>query len=161
MELSLEKQGINFSRGFSSPTPFNVILWSGVFEGDSSYYICNYSLLDKDGPIEFWEYPKADKLLAQYDSEYGVNRLKWFSDHYYTAEQRGDTINFFTLKFGRHKFDSPEASGSFAFFHRIYLNDSGDISGYESFREMDEGNIGEMMARLYSRMLGNKGAYTD
>ncbi|MFT4680716.1 MAG: inner membrane protein [Flavobacteriales bacterium] len=161
METSLEEQGIPFSRGFTSPTPLNIILWSGVFESDSSFYICNYSLLDEIGPIEFWEYPKAEQLITPINHEYGVDRLKWFSDQYYTATQTGDTINFYTLKFGRHKFDSHGADGSFAFYFKIYLDSSGNVTGYENFREMEANNIGDMLGQLKSRTLGDKGAYSN
>ena len=159
MESSLVEQGIPFTRGFTSPTPLNIILWSGVFESRDSYYICNYSLLDEAGPITFWEYEKADHLLENISHEYGVERLKWFSDQYYTATQSGDTINFYTLKFGRHRFESIGPEGSFAFFFKIYLDEDGNVKGYENFREMDSERIGDLLGLLKDRTLGNKDAY--
>ena len=161
MESSLGSQGIYFTRGFTSPTPLNIILWSGVFESSDSYYICNYSLLDEPGPITFWRYEKADQLLAGVSHEYGVERLKWFSDQYYTATQNQDTITFYTLKFGRHKFESDSPQGSFAFYFKIYLDDSGTVTGYENFREMDSEGIGNLFERLKSRVLGHKDAYSQ
>lgn len=160
MESSLAEQRIPYSRGFTSPTPLNIILWSGVFESDSSFYICNYSLLDEAGPVEFWEYQKADHLIEPIANEYGVNRLKWFSDDYYTATQSGDTLNFYTLKFGRHKFDSESPDGSFAFYFKIYKDSSGNVTGYENFREMESENIGEMLGQLKCRVMGDRDAYS-
>ena len=160
MESSLEDQGIPYSRGFTSPTPLNIILWSGVFESDSSFYICNYSLLDEPGPIEFWEYEKADDLILPIASEYGVDRLRWFSDQYYTATQMVDTINFYTLKFGRHKFETDGPDGSFAFYFKIYMDSSGNVTGYKNFREMESENIGKMLGQLKGRVFGDKEAYS-
>lgn len=159
MTASLKSQGVEFHRGFTSPTPFNIILWSGVFEGDSSYFITNYSLLDDGSPVVFWEYKKADHLLKPIEDEYGIDRLKWFSDQYYTATKNGDTINFYTLKFGRHKFESDDPEGSFAFYFQIYLDDDGNVTGYDNVRAARSGQVGSMLEKLYQRMLGDKTIY--
>jgi inner membrane protein len=159
MENSLTEQDIVFCRGFTSPTPLNILLWSGVFESENRFYICNYSLLDEPGPIDFWEYEKADSLLAGINHDYGVDRLKWFSDNYYTVTKHSDTLNFYTLKFGRHKFEGNGPDSSFAFFHRIYLNADGTIARYENLREMESNKAGEMLHNLYNRALCDKTAY--
>jgi len=45
-------QGAKYNALFTTPAPFNTLLWRGVAMSDDGYYEVYYSLLDDAPPIE-------------------------------------------------------------------------------------------------------------
>lgn len=87
---SLEAQNVEYLELLTVPVKFGSINWYGVAKTDQKLYIENYSLLDK-GLIVFEEFPINLHLLQDIDPSL-VNRLKWFSQGFYTvAEHEGKT----------------------------------------------------------------------
>ena len=83
---------------FVGTTPLNILLWYGVAETDSAFHIGYYSLIDDSGDIEWLAFNKNHHLLDGLENEYGLNRLKWFSDQLYVVTQpSADTLKFYTL----------------------------------------------------------------
>ncbi len=96
----LQRQHIESTRHFTTPTPLNNLLWYIVSETDSGYYIGYRSVLDKQQHIDFHFAPKNDNLLKLAPDQADVARLVRFSDGFYTAQMWHDTLVFNDLRFG-------------------------------------------------------------
>lgn len=80
---SLEAEGINYVRYRNQPTVFNNVLWYGVAETETDYYVGFYSLLDKSSKVEVWnKLPKNHHLISNANKD--VKTLSWFSGDYYS-----------------------------------------------------------------------------
>jgi inner membrane protein len=125
-EASLEKENIEYSRYRVTPTILNNILWSGVAETDSAYYIGQYSLLDEEevfAPLSRIE--KNHHLLAGHEKDYDIETLTWFSDNYYSLfiNKKG-ILQYNDLRFGT--FDG-DASSEEKFIFFFYLREEDGV----------------------------------
>lgn len=157
-ENDLKDRSVEFNRSFSGPTPLNILLWYGVYETQKDYRIGYWSVLDPPGPIHWDAYEKQHGLLAPYSKEYGVNRLKWFSNDFYIVRDMGDELRFYTLKFGRTKQVDTSATGSFSFYFNLHPNTDGTLD-YEVTREIEGMDIKQELGRMWQRMSGDTAAY--
>ena len=152
----LKKEAQEMNLVFTGVTPLNIILWYGVAESEGSFHVGYYSFLDKNKDVDWVDFPKNHHLLKGIENEYGVDRLKWFSDDLYViTEPAPDTLNFYTMKFGRSKFASKNPEGSFAFYMRVIKNKDGSLQ-YESIRDVESLNVKKQLSSLYQRVTGNK-----
>ena len=140
---------------FVGTTPLNIALWYGVAETDSAFHIGYYSFFNDSKEVLWIPFQKKHGLIADIEDEYGVDRLKWFSDQLYVITQPSeDTLNFYTLKFGRSKFESTEPEGSFLFYMKIIRNEDGSLR-YESVRDTESLDVKKQLAKLYDRVMGH------
>ena len=143
---------------FTGTTPLNILLWYGVAESDSAFHVGYYSFFNDTKEVNWVGFQKNHHLISDIEDEYGVNRLKWFADQYYVITEAGtDTLNFYTMKFGRSKFESKTPEGSFAFYMKIIRTADGLV--YESVRQFDKGRMSKELDNLYERVLGRKQEY--
>lgn len=141
---------------FVGTTPLNIALWYGVAESDSAFHIGYYSVFDETKDISWVGFEKNHSLLSEINDEYGVERLRWFSDQLYVVTQPySDTLNFYTLKFGRSKFESETPEGSFLFYMKIVKNQDGTLD-YLSIREPDIEKMRQQLSDLANRASGDK-----
>lgn len=144
---------------FVGTTPLNIALWYGVAETDSAFHIGYYSLFDETKDVSWIGFKKNHHLISEIKNEYGVDRLMWFSDQLFVVSEAGqDTLNFYTLKFGRSKFESETPEGSFLFYMKIVREQDGSMN-YVSVREPDVDKMGEQIGNLYERVVGNKDVF--
>ncbi len=144
---------------FVGTTPLNIVLWYGVSESDSAFHVAYYSFFDPSKNVSWVGFKKNHHLLSSVENDYGVDRLKWFSDQLYVVTRPGkDTLNLYSLKFGRSKFESDEPEGSFAFYARVVTDANGKIS-YESVRNLHPDKMGGQLKMLTERALGDTNAY--
>ena len=140
---------------FTGVTPLNTILWYGVAESEDAFHVGYYSFFDEDREIDWVSFEKNHELLNGIENEYGVERLRWFSDQFYVVSEHGpDTLNLFTMKFGRTKFASTNPEDSFAFYMRIIKSADGSLR-YESIRDVESIDVEKQISLLVSRALGN------
>lgn len=138
---------------FTGTTPLNIILWYGIAESDSAFHVGYYSFFDKTKDMEWVAFPKNHHLISDIEHEYGIDRLKWFSDQLYIVHEVGqDTLNMYSMKFGRSRFDAPTPEGSFSFYMRVIRTADGLV--YESIRDVDPDRIGHELKKLRGRVLG-------
>jgi inner membrane protein len=97
----LKKQDIHYTRYFTTPTAFQNWLWYVVAGNDSGYYIGYRSLFDSKKQIDFEFFPRNDNLLDSVEDTEGLQKLKRFSQEFYTAENWNDTLVFNDLRFGQ------------------------------------------------------------
>jgi inner membrane protein len=94
-------QHIPHERYLSTPAPLQNWLWYIVSGNDSGYYIGFRSVFDKDVKISFQYFPKNDSLLKPVSASEDLQKLIRFSQQFYTAEKRNDTLRFNDLRFGQ------------------------------------------------------------
>lgn len=101
VRASLVEQGINANNYFTTPTPFNNLLWYVVANNDTGSFVGYHSVFDRSRAITFQFFPRQDSLLGLAVNQEEVKRLKRFSQGYYTVELKGDTLIFNDLRFGQ------------------------------------------------------------
>ena len=139
---------------FVGTTPLNIALWYGVAESDASFHIGYYSFFDESKDVSWVSFPKNHELIDGIENEYGVERLRWFANQLYVlAQPSEDTINFYTLKFGRSSFHSTKVEDSFVFYFQIIKNEDGSLA-YESIRNTAALDPKTMLGDLYDRVMG-------
>ena len=81
---SLKDNKIGSTRFSTQPAIFNNVLWFGIAETDTSYFVADYSLFDtKDRFLNFRSIPKQRDLPP---SEFNdIKNLAWFSNQYYSV----------------------------------------------------------------------------
>ena len=102
-ESSLAAQNIAYTRLSVGPTIFNNVLWDGVAEGDTCFYMGLYGFKDKEEKVQtFIVVPKQHEMLAGIPADNrDLNILRWFSDGYYAVERRDDgKLQVNDLRFG-------------------------------------------------------------
>jgi inner membrane protein len=97
----LQKQQINYTRYFTTPTPLQNILWYVVAGNDSGYYVGFRSLLDRKKEIAFQYFPRNENLLDSIRDHEDLQKLIRFSQAFYTIENMNDTLLFNDLRFGQ------------------------------------------------------------
>ena len=100
VENALREQGIEHERVFTTPAPFNSLLWRAVVRGEGGYYEAYYSLFDGDHDIRFVRYPSQDALLEAIDDHWPVQRLQWFSRGFYSVTENAGDIVISDLRMG-------------------------------------------------------------
>lgn len=97
---SLESQTIAYEKVFTTPAPFNSLLWRAVVMHETGYYEGYYSILDEDEHIEFTSYDSDESLLQGIGDYWPVQRLKWFSKGFYAVDREQDAVVISDLRMG-------------------------------------------------------------
>lgn len=99
---SLAARDIPRTARFSTPTPFNSLLWYAVARTEGGYLVGYRSVFEPPGhPTAFTCFPRADSLLPTAGATGDVPRLLRFADGFYTVERQNDTTRFNVLRFGQ------------------------------------------------------------
>ncbi len=98
--LAAKHQGLDEYRIFTTPTPFNVLLWRGVLRVEDGYYETYHSLFDAKPSHEMTFFPSADAQLQPMKDDWSVQRLVWFTNGFYKVEQRASALNITDLRMG-------------------------------------------------------------
>lgn len=129
LKSSLKEKNITYSKFMTNPTILNNFLWYGIAVNDDSLYIGEYSLLWKNKHIHWTGFARNLVLINSFENKADVDLLKWFSQGYYLGEKRGDTLDFYAVKFGRNNFTETRAAKSFIFHYSLYKKDGEWIFG--------------------------------
>jgi inner membrane protein len=97
----LRMQGFTADRYFTTPTPLNIWLWYVVAEDNDGFRVAYLSVFDNHHGIDFEYFPKNDSLLIHINDHEALQRLKRFSQGYYTVNLVNDTLVFSDLRFGQ------------------------------------------------------------
>lgn len=96
----MNRKGIVPEKYFSTPTPLNNLLWYVVAKSDSGFFIGYRSLFDGEKSTNFRYVCQNAPLLRTATRPDDIDRLVRFSQGYYTAEIRNDSLVFNDLRFG-------------------------------------------------------------
>lgn len=107
---SLKDSTINAIRFSTQPAIFNNILWYGIAETESTYFISDYSLFDlKNRFLNFREVPKQRDLNPQDYKD--IKDLAWFSNQYYSVYKIGENeFQYNDLRYPLLDLDNPNTS---------------------------------------------------
>ncbi len=97
---ALQQQQIEHRAVFTTPAPFNSLLWRTVVMDGTGYYEGYYSLLDEDNNIAFRHYPSDESLLAGLEEDWNTQRLQWFSKGFYSVRNVGNEVVISDLRMG-------------------------------------------------------------
>jgi len=97
---ALQDQNIEYRKVFTTPAPFNSLLWRVLVRAEDSYHEGFYSVLDPDNNIQFNAYPHNEDLLQGIQEHWPVERLKWFSKGFYAVSLRNEDIVMSDLRMG-------------------------------------------------------------
>ena len=98
VRAQLQAQGHTVTSLFSSPQPFNILLWRVVARtGDDGYHEAIHSVLDS-GPAETQQYP-LHQALSQVDSA-PMQGLRWFSGDWLRYDEVDGTLIVSDLRMG-------------------------------------------------------------
>ena len=118
------RQGITYTSHFTTPSPFNTWLWFFVMEKEDGYFTGYRSVFDDpDDSLQTSWHAKNEFLLDKIEENKDVQRLKHFSQGYYTVEAHRDTLIFNDLRFGQ-EIGWFDATQPFAFHY--YLSHPAD-----------------------------------
>ena len=85
---------------FTTPSPFNSLLWFVVAKERNGYYTAYRSVFDK-GPMTFTFFAKNEAASDSVSNQKDVDALKEFAQGYYTFERWHDTTVMNVLRFGQ------------------------------------------------------------
>jgi len=118
---SFARQKITTDHYFATPTPFNSWLWYVVANTNKGSYVGYRSVFDKNPDIDLQYFPRYDSLLIPTARTADVQRLKRFSQGYYTIEAKRDTLLFNDLRFGQ-MVGWQEPRAGFVFHYYLHPN---------------------------------------
>lgn len=149
----------NFSRNndvihnFSSPSPFNIILWNNIFitDDDKAHYAV-YSHLDKNDNINYKSIERNSKLIENNLSDYPIQQLLWFSRGIYTIEEVDGEIFFIDLRFTRSDFYL-EDDGEYIFKFKLIFKGNKVVS-FDRVGPKSSMINSKAFGKLFERVLG-------
>lgn len=96
------REGIQYKRYFSTPTPLNNMLWFVVLQDDDGFHIGHRSVLDPPADTTLLQYrPQHKEWLQPLKDVEEVHRLIRFSQGYYVIDKYDSTLLFNDLRFGQ------------------------------------------------------------
>lgn len=145
---SLRDSEINDMRFSTQPAIFNNILWYGIVETETSYFVSDYSLLDTNNRfLNFREIPKQRDLKP---SEFkDINDLAWFSNQYYSVYKLNENeYQYNDLRYPLLDLDNPNTS----VFSLLLYKDKNRLNMKPFKPKFD--SLGDVMASLWERIKG-------
>jgi inner membrane protein len=151
-EREFKRQHLSPEKYFSTPTPFNNLLWYIVEKDSAGFNVGYYGLFDKGDTINFSLFPQSDSLLYRVEDQSTVQKLVRFSQGYYLVENKDPLFIFKDLRFGQ--------------IGGWYMPDAPFIFSYNLFREADNSMViqqgrkkassPEAIRKLIERIRGEK-----
>ncbi len=86
---TLATQNVSYIRFSTQPSILNNILWYGIAETETSYFVGFYSLLDTKGRFTDWEELPKTRAISILDFK-ELKALSWFSNDYYNVQETED-----------------------------------------------------------------------
>lgn len=154
-QKSIAQNNIPVTAHITNPTMLNNVLWYAVASNDSTLFIGEFSLLHRQNPITWYSYPRNQHLMQQSKSKKDVEVLRWFSDPYTIAQNNGDTLNMYAVKFGRTNMQESDMQKTFVFHYKLYQENGIEMMGMEQANEKNM-NFKENFADLWERINGRR-----
>ena len=98
---ALANMGLTDAPVFSTPTPFNTLLWRVVAMTDDGYLEGFDSLLVSEPAMRFTAYPTDNVAMSAASDIWAVQRLRWFASDFVAARMDGETLLMDDLRMGQ------------------------------------------------------------
>jgi len=146
---TLADKNITVNRFSSQPTILNNVLWYGVAETDTNYYVGYYSWFDTSNRFTNWhELPKLRIDAIKEDENF--KGLTWFSNDYFNVKEiETNTYEYADL---RYPFLNPDDVNSVLF--KLELFEANGILDMKPFEPKTDG-FSESFQFLWERIKGN------
>ncbi len=153
-EENFNTKDIPAERYMTTPMPFTEFLWVGYARSDEAIYAGLYSIFDDDREIEFRQVDINDQLIAPYRGQLPVERIRWFSQGYYSVTEEGGGLYMHDIRFGRWDLWLREEPSPLIWSYRLEFND--DSTRVVGFDHLDPGvDLNrKRIAALWGRILG-------
>lgn len=146
-QRALNHQKINYTQLHVAPTLLNNILWVGVAETETQYYVGYKSHFDTV-PITFHKIDKNHHLLKKIPKGRAISLLTHFTNGLFALKQSGDDIIFNDMRYG---FIVPgDHTGGFTF--SFLLTSKGDKIVVS--RHLLKQNYKRGINRFFNRIIG-------
>lgn len=99
VEAELAKQGIQAQQLFSTPTPFNSLLWRVIVLDGEDYHEALVSWFD-DAPPQLARIPRGTQLAAALADSAAHARLAWFTNGVLRYDQLGEQLVVTDIRLG-------------------------------------------------------------
>jgi inner membrane protein len=99
VEAELAKQGIQAQQLFSTPTPFNSLLWRVIVLDGEDYHEALVSWFD-DAPPQLARIPRGTHLAAALADSAAHARLAWFTNGVLRYDQLGEQLVVTDIRLG-------------------------------------------------------------
>lgn len=142
----------------TSPTPLNAVLWRGLVEDETFYYIGYWSPFDSDGEIQFDRIEKQQDLVDPFSGTPELEALKWFSRDVYVAAQAGEDVVFTDMRFGELRLPNEDGEVEMTpmFNWRLHRDEHGNTN-FGGFRvDRTTMSLPDTIGRIYRRALGDE-----
>ncbi len=96
----LDRHGISHERLLTVPTPANTLLWRILVMGEETYYEGFRSLLDRGETLQLHQIEHDPSLLEGIEDHWPVERLRWFTNGFYSVTARDGAIIITDLRMG-------------------------------------------------------------
>lgn len=97
---ALATQNIGQTIYMSTPAPLNTLLWRSVVVQDNRYFEIYTSVFDEVNDVSIEEYSSSTELLGELQSNWGLQRLQWFTKGLYAIKQREQRVILSDLRMG-------------------------------------------------------------
>ena len=154
-QAALKHDKIPATAHITNPTILNNALWYALASNDSTVFVGEFSLLNRKNPITWHQYPRQQHLLDAHPNKADIAALRWFSDPYTIAEQAGDTLHVYGVKFGRTDFSATELNKSFGFYYTLFDKNGKHTMGMAEPARKNL-NFKESIADLWERICGRR-----
>lgn len=154
----LQKQEIAYERLMTTPTPFNILLWTGYADTGEEIRVGLFSLLDDSTPKKFHKVDKNRHLIEESMDRKAVQRALWFSRGWYSVSRDPETgrLIFHDLKFGRNDLWLTNQD-SFSWNYKFVENENGKITGFTRAESFDRSD--NLLSMFWERIKGNDVSY--
>lgn len=152
-KAALAEKNISYQQFTTSPTLFTSFLWNMIAVNDSMIYVSEYSLFQKSKVVEIIGYKRNLELLAPYANTKPLETLIWFSQGDYFVEQAAaDTLNFYTIKWGRSNFMETKPEDAFVFYSKLFKDKNGNTKIIRVTPNFKNRDIRLFFSMIYNRI---------
>lgn len=156
LESTLKEENISYKRYMTNPYILNNFLWGATVETDSFYYNGSYSFFDKIKKFKLNKIEKNHEWLGErLNNDYTIDRLKWFSNNYFSIMKRKEgKLQFNDMRYGMYThLNNIHDENSFIFKFVLEKNNDGSYFITDQGRP-PRGNEKEMLSLLIQRIKG-------
>lgn len=157
----LSRLGIEPMRGEVSATPFNIVVWRGLFETQDAFWIGHWSLSDDEQPQEFFRVPRNLDALEPLRGDRVIDSVRWFSEDYLLVEPAGPRGGWVVTDLRFVEFWPETTPGKPRTFFTWWLKppDPSGPADWELVREDSQyPGFGVLWERIRARWAGDRGA---
>lgn len=144
VEREIARAGLAEHPHFTTPTPFNTLLWRVVVMTPDGYLEGERSLVADTGPLRLTPHGTNTKALAEVEDFPAVKRLRWFTRGFMKAEEENGLLVVSDLRLG--------ATPHFPFRYVVAEREGSQLRQVPARWAQREFELGSMLDGLWDRI---------